>query len=327
MSKDNPLRKRKMVDPCPDCLGQGNDSLLKMCMTCGGSGAVAIVCRQCWNKKAPFHFRLKRGGFGKTCKDCRERNRTGQKKDPRRGLPDVGPLRVKLNVVSGNVKTGEVPVSMSSSSTCPPSCTHRGVTCYAESHFVGMHWRRLSSGLEGMTWDQFCKMIGELPEGQVWRHNEAGDLPGQGDAIDVDLLSQLVEANRGRYGFTYTHKEVFADDGLAVSNRLAIMEANENGFTINLSADTLAHADRLLKLGIGPVAVTLPDFAPQKLETPGGKPVIVCPAQWSEKTCQECQLCAKPKRKAIIGFWAHGKGKDRITDPYFQPSLFGEVAK
>lgn len=96
--------------------------------------------------------------------------------------------------------------------------------CYAESHFVGMHWRRLSSGGEGMTWDRFCQMIADLPVDQM--------------------------------------------------------------------------------------------------KTPGGKLVIVCPAQWSQATCQDCQLCAKPKRKVIIGFWAHGPGKAEICST-FQLPLFG----
>ena len=34
--------------------------------------------------------------------------------------------------------------------------------------------------------------------------------------------------NRGKLGFTYTHKEVLEDDGMAVQNRLAIMEANQD---------------------------------------------------------------------------------------------------
>lgn len=311
-----------MVDPCPECDGQGSFGLLQSCQACLGSGARAIVCRSCWNKQPPSEFqRRDKPGFSKTCKTCRDRYRSGAKRDHRNGLPDTGLLRVKLNVLSGNTKTGEVPVSMTSSPTCPTSCPQRGGACYAERHFVGMHWRRLSAG-EGMTWDAFCQMVADLPEGQVWRHNEAGDLPGEGDEIDDAKLLQLVEANRGRIGFTYTHKEVFAYDGMAVGNRMAIMSANENGFVINLSADNLKHADALADLWIGPVAVTLPTYAPRKLFTPAGRTVIVCPAQWSSVTCDDCRLCAKPQRKAIIGFWAHGPGKANVGST-FQLPLFG----
>lgn len=322
MAKASPLSKRKMSTPCKVCKGKGNGSLLTLCVACYGSGCETITCRQCWNKKEPWRFRTSRGKFGGTCSACRERNRTGVKKPPRHGLPDKGQLRVKLNVVSSNIKTGPIPVSMSSSPTCPPSCAHRNGACYAETHFVGMHWRRLSSGGEGITWDEFCKFIDGLPEGQVWRHNEAGDLPGTGEMIDVVLLEQLVEANRGKAGFTYTHKEVFDDDGLAVSNRRAIYEANQNGFTVNLSADSLEHADALLDLSIGPVAVTLPDYAPKKFETPKGRKGIVCPAQVRDDvTCASCGLCAKWPRRVIIGFWAHGPGKNKVESS-FQLPLF-----
>lgn len=327
MAKENPLAKRRMRVSCRVCNGEGNDNLLTLCMSCGGSGAESIVCSQCWTRQPPWRFRNKRNTllFGKTCSACRERSSLGIVKDSRHGLPDRGELRVKLSVVSGNVKTGKIPVSMSSSPTCPTSCPHRGGACYAEHHFIGMHWRRLSAGA-GITWDEFCEAIAALPEGQVWRHNEAGDLPGQGDEIDVEKLRQLVRANDGRAGFTYTHKEVLDDDGMAVSNRLAIMEANEAGFAVNLSADSLEHADALLELHIGPVAVTLSDDVPKQLRTPAGKPVTVCPAQWTEITCQQCQLCAKPRRKVIIGFWAHGQGKNKIGDS-FQLPLFRAITQ
>lgn len=316
-----------MSAPCPDCDGQGDTgNLLTMCVPCYGSGKEWIVCRSCWNKLEPWRFRGARGGFVLTCKGCREKY-SGRAKIPtdhRRGLPDDGPLLVKLNVISGNTKTGKIPVSMSSSSTCPLKCPHRDGACYAERHFVGMHWRRLSSEGAGVTWDEFCAKVSQIPKGQAWRHNEAGDLPGQGDEINVTLLRQLVLANRGKPGFTYTHKEVLDDCGMAVSNRLAIREANEDGFTVNLSADDVDHADVLAGLHIGPVAVTLPEYALQKSVTPKGRPVIICPAQWSEKSCQDCQLCAKPKRKAIIGFWAHGPGKGKIGST-FQLPLFRQM--
>ena len=106
-----------------------------------------------------------------------------------------------------------------------------------------------------------------------------------------------------------------------MSNRRAILDANQKGFTINLSADDVEHADVLSKLSIGPVVVTLPEYAPQKMNTPEGRPIIVCPAQWSDASCQDCQLCAKPNRKVIIGFWAHGLGKKKIGST-FQLPLF-----
>jgi len=212
---------------------------------------------------------------------------------------------------------------MTSSPTCPSSCSFRGGVCYSEGHFVGMHWRRLSKpdGSGGIIWDKFCEMVSQLPKGQVWRHNEAGDLPGLGDEINASMLKKLIIANMGKAGFTYTHKPVLEDCGISVFNRVCIYESNTKGFCINLSANDLEQADTLYKLGIGPVVVTLTEDAPKELSTPKGKDVIVCPSQYSEVTCKECKLCAKPKRQVIIGFRAHGLGKNKIGSNH-QLSLF-----
>ncbi len=61
----------------------------------------------------------------------------------------------------------------------------------------------------------------------------AGDLPGHGDRIDTLMLAELVEASRGRRGFTYSHKPASRE------NLAEIRRANRKGFTINLSANTL----------------------------------------------------------------------------------------
>jgi hypothetical protein len=139
-----------------------------------------------------------------------------------------------------------------------------------------------------------------LADGQLWRHNQAGDLPGIGDKIDRQALTKLVEANRGRRGFTYTHKP------MSIANRLAIAKANAKGFTVNLSADNLAEADALASLRIGPVVVVLPSDQLTNTTTPDGRKVVICPAVTHDNvTCATCQLCAR-QRDAIVGFPAHG---------------------
>nr|WP_051237497.1 hypothetical protein [Ottowia thiooxydans] len=79
-----------------------------------------------------------------------------------------------------------------------------------------------------------------MPKRQLWRYGQAGDLPGDGVRIDADALEQIVHANRGRNGFAYTHYSP-----LDPHNARAIAKANAQGLTINLSANTLAHADEL----------------------------------------------------------------------------------
>lgn len=54
--------------------------------------------------------------------------------------------------------------------------------------------------------------IAALTEGQLWRHNQAGDLVGGGNEIDTAPRGQLVAANAGKRGFTYTHKPVIGEN-------------------------------------------------------------------------------------------------------------------
>jgi hypothetical protein len=117
--------------------------------------------------------------------------------------------------------------------------------------------------------------------------------------IDAKALRQLVEANTGRRGFTYTHYPATKE------NIRALRHANKNGFTVNLSADTLAQADELVKLGLPVVAIVPPGH--RNWKTPAGHRITMCPAQLLDYvTCAVCGLCQKPKRHAIVAFEAHG---------------------
>lgn len=218
------------------------------------------------------------------------------------------PYSVHLTLKSRNAKTGPIPVSTTTRATCPDSCPFKANGCYAESGPLAIHWRKVTQGL-GMSWQAFCDAIESLPAGQLWRHNQAGDLPGQGETIDRDALSALVQANKGKRGFTYTHKP------LTAGNQQAIKDANEQGFTINLSANSLAHADKLASLGIAPVTVVLPHDAPTATQyTPQGRKVVVCPATYRDNvSCASCKLCAVRDRDCIVGFPAHGTSKRKAS--------------
>ena len=213
---------------------------------------------------------------------------------------------VHLTLKSRNKKVGSIPVSTSSAATCPDTCPLKSKGCYAASGPLNLHWRNVSEGTAGDSWSAFTARIAALPEGQAWRHNQAGDLPGVGDRIDTGKLAALVDANRGRRGWSYTHKPV---DAKHIANRRAIADANADGFVINLSADTLAEADTLAALDVGPVVVVLDAQEGTKADTttPEGRKVITCPATYrSDVTCASCLLCARAKRTTIVGFPAHG---------------------
>lgn len=213
-----------------------------------------------------------------------------------------------LTLSSSNSKVGPIPVSTSPRATCPDSCPLKSAGCYADGT-LRWHWDAVSAGKRGLPWSDFLRQIKALPQGQLWRMNQAGDLPGEGDTLDQDALAELVWANAGRRGFTYTHKP------LSRSTEQAVVKlANYLGFTINLSANNPAHADERADLACGPVVTIVPTGTPQTSYTPAGRKIIICPAQNRDGiTCASCQLCARATRSVIIGFLPHGNGARKVN--------------
>ena len=206
---------------------------------------------------------------------------------------------------SANVKTGPIPVTYSARETCPESCPHYRSDCYAEDYYTRMVWDKVPA--RGADIAGLCANIAALPPGQLWRHNVAGDLPGTGENVDPATLGEIVAANIGKRGFTYTHKT-------APHNLQWIRHANDWGFTVNLSADNAGHADQLADTGAGPVVCIVPMDTPEKTQTPAGRPIVVCPAQTRDNvTCADCQLCQRVNRSVIVGFRAHGT-RARVAD-------------
>jgi len=207
-------------------------------------------------------------------------------------------MNVHLTLKSANVKTGPIPVSTTEKDSCPVDCSLRS-ECYASSGPLALHWAAVSNGSRGTDWNTFCDTISSLPEGQLWRHNQAGDLPQSNGSVDAVKLGQLVAANQGKRGFTYSHHR----DSDSIN---WIRHANAWGFTVNLSANNLADADTLSDMDAGPVVVVLPSTQTENTETPKGRKVVVCPAtQRDNVSCATCQLCQR-QRSTIVGFPAHG---------------------
>lgn len=215
-------------------------------------------------------------------------------------------MKYRLTLKSRNKKTGPIPVSTSSADSCPPSCPFMDNGCYAKAGPLAIVWREVDDIGTGLA--TFCDTVASFPDGQLWRHNQAGDLPGIGETIDTKALAAIVKANRGKRGFTYTHKNPFVK-----RNANAIAKANRDGFTINLSGNNLDHADKLADLGIAPVVTVLPSDG-TSTTTPKGRKVVQCPATSHAAqhnyyhggvSCKTCQLCQR-QRDVIVGFPAHG---------------------
>jgi hypothetical protein len=228
---------------------------------------------------------------------------------------------------SENPVTGPILVTTSPRVTCPSSCPLRkggdqptAGLCYAEHGSLGGYvWSLLDKTPAGRTsmngtrvygFDELLYVIRSLSPGSLWRHNAAGDLISNNKTtIDCAALRALVDANRGRRGFTFTHYDVLTN----LVNREAILTANRNGFTINLSGNSIAHADQLADLRIGPVTTILPATTRKNERTPKGRTVVICPTfTHPGVTCATCGLCAR-QRSTIIGFPAIGGQKHKVT--------------
>ncbi len=242
-------------------------------------------------------------------------------------------MKVHFIQVSQNAKTGPIPVSIIERASCWPGCALYENGCYAETGALAMHWRRVSRSLAGGSWSEFCAKVAALRPGRLWRYAQAGDLPGYGPEIDGKLLNELVTANTGKNAIAFTHKPVLGEDTVAIENRRVIAAAVRAGFTVNLSADNPAHADRLAELGIAPVVTVLARaYARRAVRhrfkrradvwaetigqwrdrtaslpryTPAGRRIAICPATYSDAICKTCGACALV-RDAVIGFPAHG---------------------
>lgn len=224
-----------------------------------------------------------------------------------------------LTPISANSKTGPIPVTTSGENTCPTACPLRDNGCFAKNFHMNMHWKKVTNGTYKSTLDLdgLTDRISKLPRHQLWRHNDAGDLPGEGNDIDRTALNDIVQANKQARakGFTYTHKPVGWNTLQEISNATGIADANLSGFTINLSANNLEHADKLKKLGAAPVVTMIDLKAPRHGKTPGGNNYSVCPAQERDDiNCANCGLCQISKRKLIIAFRAHGMAKKKTLN-------------
>lgn len=218
-------------------------------------------------------------------------------------------FRFHMTRVSSNAKTGPIPVTTSSENTCPTTCPLFGGGCYAKAGPLALHWRKVSDSEEkrSLDSDSFLEAIKALPKGQLWRHNQAGDLPHVHGYIEENFLLDLIKANKKKNGFTYTHHELNKPHNLKM-----VQLANEKGFTVNHSADTVQGAVKAYKELSGiPVVTLLPIDAPN-VETVKGVKVVACPAEKSDKiNCANCGLCAIADRDYVIGFRVHGTQKKK----------------
>lgn len=206
-----------------------------------------------------------------------------------------------LTVGSKNKKTGGIPTSTSHKGTCPQTCPMWD-NCYAKAGPQHIHWSAVSKGERGSDWDAFIKQVKNLPNSQLWRHNVSGDLCHIDGTIDKNALGDLIMANAKKKGFTYTHHLLHSE------NINLIRIANNAGFTINCSTESVEQADRIMtEHKLPAVAIVKSTETRRSWKTENGRTVQVCPAQLKDSmNCAKCGLCQDANRDYIIAFKAHG---------------------
>ena len=207
-----------------------------------------------------------------------------------------------FTAVSGNKKTGTMPVTRTDKSSCPLSCgSYAG--CYAKSGPSAIHWNKLNN--EGLTIDGLVSKIDTIERGAIWRMNEAGDLPGINESIDTESMDKIIAVNSKRklQGFTYTHKKSMQ----AIDY---VQSANKKGFTINVSCDTIDEVKKFHAMGLPCVAISDTN---KKVSYIDNIKLVQCPAEYNEKlTCKTCKMCANSVRDYVIRFTPHGTSKKKI---------------
>jgi hypothetical protein len=218
-------------------------------------------------------------------------------------------MQVAFTAVSSNTKTGQIPTSTTERASCPTTCPFYDKGCYAKSGPQAIHWRKVSNAERGVSWEEFTKLIRKIAKGQLWRHNVAGDLPHNDGNIDYLQLRQLIDANKGKKGYTYTH-HILNDH-----NVIAVQNSNALGFTVNASCESVDEADRVMtEYNIPAVAVVNSEKTDRFYKTANGRKVITCPATIHENvTCATCGLCQVAGRDYILAFPAHGNAKKTVN--------------
>jgi hypothetical protein len=220
-------------------------------------------------------------------------------------------MQVTITKVSGNGKTGPITTTRTERESCPTTCPFYNAGCYATLGRERLQWDKLNRGEKGISWNEFIAEIRKIvPRNSLWRHNTAGDLPHDNGDINETEVNNLVNANRGRRGYTYTH-HVLNNHNINV-----IRECNSKGFTVNASTESVEVADKVMsEHGIPAVAVVNSEESRRFFKTESGRKVVTCPAivHPGKVTCATCGLCQKADREFIIAFPAHSAAKKKVN--------------
>jgi hypothetical protein len=213
---------------------------------------------------------------------------------------------VHIVPVSGNGKTGSIPVTYRPMDTCPTDCPFlpTGSTggCYGTGYLFGSARKYSSDTTVEAATDKLQK--GVLKTAKYLRDRVVGDVLTPEGEVDTEYITGIASAadKNGVIPFGYTHAwRKFTPEHIGL--------LGEVGYVMNASTETLTDAAEAINLGLP--AVIVDDETPDGTMVAGMR-LITCPAETrKDVTCASCGLCAKPlgARRALIRFRPHGNAR------------------
>lgn len=210
---------------------------------------------------------------------------------------------------SHNKKTGAMPVTSTSSNSCPVSCGLYN-DCYGKSSYTRIQWDKLDK--KGIDFNQLCNLISSLRKNSPIRFNVVGDLSNNNGVVDSVKLIKLanIVKNRALDMILYTHLELF------YLNVKAFQLAFSKGLNINISCETIEKAKKALNYGLNAVIV-LPIGSINKVLKVDNLVIVRCPNEYNAKIqCVNCMLCSKNRveKRVVVAFTAHSTTKKRLSE-------------
>lgn len=222
----------------------------------------------------------------------------------------VNPSDVLWVSGSSNVKTGDVPTAWVglTKAACRESC--RGCSmaprdvggdgsCYSHSGSPAIaHASIRKAAARGQDRSLTAALRNASRSARMVRLSAIGDMGRMAKDAADHIVDTIKAAGLAVVGYTHHWRE----------------EAPREAWRGRLMASvgSLAEADEALAQGWRAAAVVPADH-PTRSTTPGGAPVVVCPAQVAEAagrtlTCNACRLCDASRSGPVIAFREHGNG-------------------
>lgn len=215
---------------------------------------------------------------------------------------------------SGNAKTGPIPTTARTQTSCPKTCPFLNNGCYAENKpgrpsVFDMAQKFGTDDLAALE----TRIIKEVPSGSLIRWEVSGDVvnpSGSPDTRYIEMTNRVAIERPDIRHIRFTHAwrklapEMFA-------------------YPVNASCETPADVKQAIEHGFN-VVITVPNADDPIIgQHIAGHKVIVCPEQADPKgnvTCKACGLCAKSDRvqngrtvnRAVVAFIAHGSGTKKV---------------